>query len=118
VGKKRIIVGKVYDGDNSRGSLAAECFPNLDVDAKMQAAQRGALMEKQPNSRMGSVCGIDNPIGLHVHFYTDDRERYIAGSSPSQRTKAIRDTCTEASSRRYWTSQLKFLYTLSLSWYD
>jgi hypothetical protein len=29
-------------------------------------------MEKQPNSRMCFVCGIDNPIGLHLKFYTDD----------------------------------------------
>jgi hypothetical protein len=34
-------------------------------------------MEKQPNSRMCFVCGIDNPIGLHSHFYTDDQGRCI-----------------------------------------
>jgi hypothetical protein len=35
-------------------------------------------MEKQPNSRMCFVCGIDNPIGLHLSFYTDDEGRCIA----------------------------------------
>jgi hypothetical protein len=35
-------------------------------------------MEKQPNSRMCFVCGIDNPIGLHLAFYTDDEGRCIA----------------------------------------
>ena len=29
-------------------------------------------MEKQPNFRMCFVYGIDNPIGLHLAFYTDD----------------------------------------------
>jgi acyl-coenzyme A thioesterase PaaI-like protein len=24
---------------------------------------------KQPNSRMCFICGLDNPIGLHLHFY-------------------------------------------------
>jgi hypothetical protein len=35
-------------------------------------------MEKQPNSRMCFVCGIDNPIGLKLKFYTDDEGRCIA----------------------------------------
>jgi len=39
-------------------------------------------MEKQPNSRMCFVCGIDNSIGLHLHFYTDDQGRYIARFRP------------------------------------
>jgi hypothetical protein len=39
-------------------------------------------MEKQPNSRMCFVCGIDNPIGLHLHFYTDDEGHYIGRLGP------------------------------------
>jgi acyl-coenzyme A thioesterase PaaI-like protein len=39
-------------------------------------------MEKQPNSRMCFVCGIDNPIGLHLKFYTDDEGRCIAHFRP------------------------------------
>jgi hypothetical protein len=39
-------------------------------------------MEKQPNSRMCFVCGIDNPIGLHLKFYTDDDGRCIARFQP------------------------------------
>jgi len=35
-------------------------------------------MEKQPNSRMCFVCGVENPIGLHLFFYTDDEGRCIA----------------------------------------
>jgi acyl-coenzyme A thioesterase PaaI-like protein len=34
-------------------------------------------MEKQPNSRMCFVCGIENPIGLKLNFYTDDEGRCI-----------------------------------------
>ncbi len=26
-------------------------------------------MKKQPNSRMCFVCGVENPIGLHLHLY-------------------------------------------------
>ena len=32
-------------------------------------------MDKQPNSRMCFVCGIENPIGLHLAFYTDEEGR-------------------------------------------
>jgi hypothetical protein len=35
-------------------------------------------MEKQPNSRTCFVCGIENPIGLHLAFYTDDEGRCVA----------------------------------------
>lgn len=28
--------------------------------------------EKQPNSRMCFVCGLENPAGLHAHFYQVD----------------------------------------------
>jgi hypothetical protein len=28
------------------------------------------------------VCGIDNPIGLHLHFYPDDEGRCIARFRP------------------------------------
>jgi hypothetical protein len=35
-------------------------------------------MEKQPNSHMCFVCGIENPIGLKLKFYTDDNGRCIA----------------------------------------
>jgi acyl-coenzyme A thioesterase PaaI-like protein len=48
----------------------------------MQPAQGGSIMEKQPNSRMCFVCGIDNPIGLHLSFYTDDEGRCIARFRP------------------------------------
>jgi acyl-coenzyme A thioesterase PaaI-like protein len=37
-------------------------------------------VEKQPNSRMCFVCGIENPIGLK--FYTDDGGRCIARFQP------------------------------------
>ena len=26
-------------------------------------------INKQPNSRMCFICGLENPIGLHLHFY-------------------------------------------------
>jgi acyl-coenzyme A thioesterase PaaI-like protein len=43
-------------------------------------------MEKQPNSRMCFVCGIDTrpwgAIGLHLSFYTDDEGRCIARFRP------------------------------------
>ena len=39
-------------------------------------------MEKQPNSRMCFLCGIGNPIGLKLKFYTDDEGRCIAHFRP------------------------------------
>ena len=39
-------------------------------------------MDKQPNSRMCFVCGVENPIGLHLHFYTDNGGRCIARFRP------------------------------------
>jgi acyl-coenzyme A thioesterase PaaI-like protein len=54
----------------------------------MQAAERDPvsagedIMDKQPNSRMCFVCGIDNPIGLKLKFYTDDEGRCIARFRP------------------------------------
>jgi acyl-coenzyme A thioesterase PaaI-like protein len=39
-------------------------------------------MKKQPNSRMCFVCGIDNPIGLKLKFYTNDEGRCIARFQP------------------------------------
>ena len=39
-------------------------------------------MEKQPNSRMCFAYGIDNPIGLHLAFYTDEAGRRIARFRP------------------------------------
>jgi acyl-coenzyme A thioesterase PaaI-like protein len=39
-------------------------------------------VEKQPNSRMCFLCGIENPISLHLHFYTDGEGRCIARFRP------------------------------------
>jgi acyl-coenzyme A thioesterase PaaI-like protein len=41
-------------------------------------------MEKQPNSRMCFVCGIENPIGLKLFFYVDDQGRCIARFRPRE----------------------------------
>ena len=37
-----------------------------------------APMNKQPNSRMCFVCGVQNPVGLHLAFFEDHK------SSPKQ----------------------------------
>ncbi len=39
-------------------------------------------MEKQPNSRMCFVCGIENRIGLQLKFYSDDEGRCITRFQP------------------------------------
>jgi uncharacterized protein (TIGR00369 family) len=39
-------------------------------------------MDKQPSSRMCFVCGVENPIGLHLAFYTDAEGRCIARFRP------------------------------------
>lgn len=28
-----------------------------------------SMMTKQPNSRMCFICGLENPVGLHLHIY-------------------------------------------------
>jgi hypothetical protein len=75
-------------------------------------------MEKQSNSRMCFVCGIDNPIGLHLAFYTDDEGRCIAHFRPKPEHQGYPGHLHGGSSAHYWTSQLKFLYTLAFSLYD
>ena len=35
-------------------------------------------MQKQPNSRMCFVCGMQNPIGLKAFFYQDEGGRVVA----------------------------------------
>ena len=35
-------------------------------------------MQKQPNSRYCFLCGLENPLGLHLAFYEDDDNRVIA----------------------------------------
>ncbi len=39
-------------------------------------------MEKQPNSRMCFVCGIENPIGLRLAFYTDEEGQCLTRFRP------------------------------------
>jgi len=41
-------------------------------------------MERQPNSRMCFVCGIENTIGLKLKFYTDDEGRCITHFRPHE----------------------------------
>jgi acyl-coenzyme A thioesterase PaaI-like protein len=48
----------------------------------MQAAHGHSIMDKQPNSRMRFVCGVDNPIGLYPKFYTDDEGQCVARFRP------------------------------------
>jgi uncharacterized protein (TIGR00369 family) len=39
-------------------------------------------MQKQPNSRMCFLCGMENPIGLKLFFYTDEQGRCVARYRP------------------------------------
>jgi uncharacterized protein (TIGR00369 family) len=41
-------------------------------------------MQKQPNSRMCFVCGMENPIGLKAFFYEDDDGRVIVKYTPRE----------------------------------
>ena len=43
-----------------------------------------STLQKQPNSRMCFVCGMDNAIGLKLFFYTDDQGRCIARFRPCE----------------------------------
>jgi uncharacterized protein (TIGR00369 family) len=35
------------------------------------------LTSKQPNSRMCFICGLQNPVGLHMSIYNDHDHNYI-----------------------------------------
>ena len=39
-------------------------------------------MKKQPSSSMCYACGVDNPAGLHLHFYEDDDGRVTVNFTP------------------------------------
>jgi uncharacterized protein (TIGR00369 family) len=41
-------------------------------------------MIKQPNSRSCFLCGIENPIGLKLSFYTDEENRCIVRYTPHE----------------------------------
>ncbi|NLS79864.1 MAG: PaaI family thioesterase [Chloroflexi bacterium] len=41
-------------------------------------------MQKQPNSAMCFVCGVHNPIGLHLSFYDDEEGRVVARWTPGE----------------------------------
>lgn len=45
---------------------------------------REMKVQKQPNSRMCYVCGMDNAIGLKLFFYTDDEGRCITRFRPRE----------------------------------
>jgi hypothetical protein len=75
-------------------------------------------MEEQPNSRMCFVCRIENPIGLKLKFYTDDEGRSVAQLRPKPEHQGHPGQLHGGSSSRYWTSQLKFPYSLAFSLYD
>jgi hypothetical protein len=67
-----------------------ERLSKANLDATIQAAPRDPaaagkdiMMEKQLNFRMCFfVCGIENPIGLRLAFYTDDEGRCVARFRP------------------------------------
>lgn len=37
-----------------------------------------AELKKQPNSRMCFACGLENPAGLHLHFYDNGTDEVVA----------------------------------------
>lgn len=41
-------------------------------------------MQKQPNSQMCFVCGLENPIGLKVSFYEDEDGRVMITWTPGE----------------------------------
>jgi hypothetical protein len=82
-------------------------------------------MEKQPNSRMCFVYGIDIPIGLDgapsaCTWPSTPTTRGAASpaSGSSQSTRATPAICMGESYPPYWTPQLRFLYSLAFSLYD
>lgn len=42
-------------------------------------------IHKQPSASMCIVCGRDNPIGLHMAFYDNDKDTVIGRCTPDER---------------------------------
>jgi acyl-coenzyme A thioesterase PaaI-like protein len=75
-------------------------------------------MEKQPNSRMCFVCGIENPIGLKLFFYTDDEGRTITHFRPKPEHQGYPGQLHGGVISSLLDEPTQFLYTLTLSQYD
>ena len=82
-------------------------------------------MDKQPNSRICFVCGIDNPTGLHgapsactCESTPTTRAAAWPGFGRGASIKVVPIICTGESTQLYWMSQPKFLYTLAFWLYD
>ncbi len=84
------------------------------------------MKTKQPNSRQCFVCGLENPIGLHIHFYETAPDEVTADYTAPEHyqgypgilhggvTAAILD---EAAGRAFMGSDSKtsnFMYTAEL----
>jgi len=53
------------------------------------------VVEKQNNSRLCFVCGINNEFGLKASFYEIENEELVAIFSPGNFIKDIPVGCTE-----------------------
>jgi hypothetical protein len=90
------------------------------------------MVEKQPNSRICFVCGVDPPHRTRWGAIvldgapsactwpstptTKDAASPAPGPSPS--TRATPAICMGESYRPYWMSQLKLVYSLAFPLYD
>lgn len=50
----------------------------------MSDIERGIPVQKQPNSRYCFLCGVENPIGLHLRFYDEGENRVVAQFEPTE----------------------------------
>ena len=84
------------------------------------------MKTKQPNSRHCFVCGVENPIGLHVHFYETAPDEVTAEYTAPESyqgypgilhggiTAAILDEATGRSFMGTDAAESKFMYTAEL----
>jgi len=84
------------------------------------------MKTKQPNSRQCFVCGVENPIGLHIHFYQTALDEVTAEYTAPESyqgypgilhggiTAAILDEATGRSFMGTDAASSKFMYTAEL----
>ncbi len=44
------------------------------------SSHRGVILDKQPNSRMCFICGLQNPVGLHMKLYNDLDQKHVVST--------------------------------------
>lgn len=51
-----------------------------EYNCGIPAVDTGDQLDKQPNSRMCFICGLHNPVGLHMKLYSDHEQNQVVST--------------------------------------